>query len=179
MLPPSPGTFQNREELVNYVRNFGVNQGYVVTIRKSKKDSRVILGCDRGGTSRTRRSNEEQKRKRKANSRLINCPFEAIGKRDDDEWVLTIKNGEHNHEPLKDISEHRYSRRFNEEEVEQIKVMSEAGVSPHDMLKALKERNPYLQSTLRHLYNVKAKLRQGLSGIISVGVGFSIGFILK
>ncbi|KAL4644413.1 hypothetical protein ACB092_02G163000 [Castanea dentata] len=161
MLPPPPGAFQDREDLIKHVRDFGANQGYVVTIKKSRKDRRVILGCDRGGIYRNRRKIDESKRKRKASSRLINCPFEAIGKKEDDVWVLTIKNGEHNHEPLKDMSEHPYSRRFTEEEVRQIKVMTEAGVKPRQVLKALKQGNPELQSTPRHLYNLKAKIRQG------------------
>ncbi|KAM7529380.1 hypothetical protein LguiB_032790 [Lonicera macranthoides] len=161
MLPPTPGTFQDREDLIKHVRDFGASQGYVVTIKKSRRDRRVILGCDRGGVYRNRRKIEESKRKRKASSRLINCPFEAIGKREDDTWVLTIKNGEHNHEALRDMSEHPYSRRFTEEEVRQIKLMTEAGVKPRQVLKALKKSNPELQSTPRHLYNLKAKIRQG------------------
>lgn len=165
MFPPPPGTFQDREELIKYVRDFGANQGYVVTIKKSRKDRRVILGCDRGGVYRNRCKINESKRKRKATSRLINCPFEAIGKKEDDVWVLAIRNGDHNHEPLKDMSEHPYSRRFTEEEVSQIKLMTEAGVKPRQVLKALKQSNPELQSTPRQLYNLKAKFRQGnLSG---------------
>ncbi|KAJ0040531.1 hypothetical protein Pint_27727 [Pistacia integerrima] len=135
MLPPPPATFQDREDLIKHVRDFGANQGYVVTIKKSRKDRRVILGCDRGGVYRNRRKIDESKRKRKACSRLINCPFEAI--------------------------EHPYSRRFSEEEVKQIKVMTEAGIKPRQVLKALKQSNPELQSTPRHLYNLKAKIRQG------------------
>ncbi|KAG5017091.1 hypothetical protein JHK85_023227 [Glycine max] len=161
MLPPPPGSFQDREDLIKHVRDFGANQGYVVTIKKSRKDRRVILGCDRGGVYRNRRKIDESKRKRKATSRLINCPFEAIGKKEDDAWVLTVKNGDHNHEPLKDMSEHPYSRRFTEEEVRQIKQMTEAGIKPRQVLKALKHSNPELQSTPRHLYNLKAKIRQG------------------
>lgn len=161
MLPPQPGTFEDREDLIKYVRDFGASQGYVVTIKKSRKDRRVILGCDRGGVYRNRRKIDESKRKRKASSRLINCPFEAIGKKEDDLWVLTIKNGDHNHDALKDMSEHPYSRRFTEEEVRQIKQMTEAGVKPRQVLKTLKQINPELQSTPRHLYNLKAKIRQG------------------
>ncbi|XP_022132678.1 uncharacterized protein LOC111005478 isoform X2 [Momordica charantia] len=161
MLPPQSGRFQDREDLIKYVRDFGADQGYVVTIKKSRKDRRVILGCDRGGVYRNRRKIDESRRKRKASSRLINCPFEAIGKKEDDVWMLTIKNEDHNHEPLKDMSEHPYSRRFTEDEVKQIKLMTEAGIKPRQVLKALKQHNPDLQSTPRHLYNLKAKIRQG------------------
>ncbi|KAL1327460.1 hypothetical protein AAHE18_13G303900 [Arachis hypogaea] len=123
MLPPPPGTFQDREDLIKHVCDFGANERYVVTIKKSRKDRRVILGCDRRGVYHNRHKIEESKRKRKATSRLINCPFEAI--------------------------------------VKQIKLMTEAGIKPRQVLKTLKQSNLQLQSTPRHLYNLKAKIRQG------------------
>ncbi|KAK3414094.1 hypothetical protein EUGRSUZ_I02605 [Eucalyptus grandis] len=167
MLPPPPGTFVDREELIQHAGDFAVTQGYVVTIKQSKKDKFVILGCDRGGVYRNRRkpaddsSGEQHNRKRKTASRLTNCPFEAIGKKDDGLWILTIKNGTHNHEPLKDISEHPSARRFNETEVLLIKEMTEAGLKPRQILKRLRQSNPELMSTPKHVYNVKAKIRQG------------------
>ncbi|CBI40848.3 unnamed protein product, partial [Vitis vinifera] len=39
--------------------------------------------------------------------------------------------------------------------------MTDAGIKPRQVLKALKKNNPELQSTPRHLYNLKAKIRQG------------------
>lgn len=171
MLPPPPGTFVDREELIQHVGNFAVSQGYVVTIKQSKRDRVVVLGCDRGGVYRNRRkpieeSSAEYARKRKTGSRLTNCPFEAVGKKDDGLWVLTIKNGTHNHEPLKDITEHPSARRFSENEIILIKELTEAGLRPRQILKRLRESNPDLLSTPKHVYNVKAKLRQGnLTGI--------------
>ncbi|KAH9621882.1 hypothetical protein KSS87_019469 [Heliosperma pusillum] len=160
MLPPPPRTFNDREELIAYVRDFAVNHGYVVTIKNSKRESDVTLACDRGGTTR-KRSIGEPKRKRKVPSRLINCPFEVVGRKDDDVWVLKIKNGNHNHEPLNDISEHPYSRRFNEDEMRQIKEMIDAGAKPREVLETLKKSNPELQSTTRDVYNLKTKISQG------------------
>ncbi|KAL4363539.1 hypothetical protein GQ457_04G003400 [Hibiscus cannabinus] len=103
MLPPPPGTFIDREELIQHVGEFAVSQGYVVTIKQSKRDKVVILGCDRGGVYRNRRkpvdeSAAERIRRRKTGSRLTNCPFEVVGKKDDGLWVLTVKNGTHNHD---------------------------------------------------------------------------------
>ncbi|KAJ1434893.1 Methylmalonate-semialdehyde dehydrogenase [Sesbania bispinosa] len=166
MLPPPPGTFVDREELIQYVGDFSVSQGYVVTIKQSKRDKVVVLGCDRGGVYHNRRkpvedSSAEHSRKRKTGSRLTNCPFEAVGKKEDGLWVLTIKNGTHNHEPLRDISEHPSARRFTESEVLLIKEMTEAGFKPRQILKRLRQSNPELLSTPKHVYNVKAKLRQG------------------
>ncbi|KAJ0009978.1 hypothetical protein Pint_33479 [Pistacia integerrima] len=166
MLPPPPGTFVDREELIQHVGDFAISQGYVVTIKQSKRDRVVVLGCDRGGVYRNRRktideSSTESIRRRKTGSRLTNCPFEAVGKKDDGLWILTIKNGTHNHEPLKDISEHPSARRFTEREVLLIKEMTEAGLKPRQILKRLRQSNPELLSTPKHVYNVKAKLRQG------------------
>ncbi|KAG4159905.1 hypothetical protein ERO13_D02G201900v2 [Gossypium hirsutum] len=166
MLPPPPGTFIDREELIQHVGEFAVSQGYVVTIKQSKRDKVVVLGCDRGGVYRNRRkpideSAAECIRRRRTGSRLTNCPFEVVGKKDDGLWVLTVKNGTHNHEPLKDIAEHPSARRFSEKEVLLIKEMTEAGLKPRQILKRLRQSNPDLLSTPKHVYNVKAKLRQG------------------
>uniref|UniRef100_A0A5B6YIM1 methylmalonate-semialdehyde dehydrogenase (CoA acylating) n=1 Tax=Davidia involucrata TaxID=16924 RepID=A0A5B6YIM1_DAVIN len=165
MLPPPPGSFVDREELIQHVGEFAVSQGYVVTIKKSKKDKVVILGCDRGGHYRRRKPVDENSadpvRKRKSGSRLTNCPFECVGKKEDGLWVLTVKNGSHNHEALRDLSEHPSARRFTEREVFLIKEMTEAGLKPRQILKRLRQGNPELLSTPKQLYNVKAKLRQG------------------
>lgn len=166
MLPPLPGSFVDREELIQYVGEFGVSQGYIVTIKQSKKDKIVVLGCDRGGVYRNRRkpageTSGDRSRNRKSNSRLTNCPFELMGKKDDGVWVLTVKNGSHNHEALKDITEHPSASRFTEREVMQIKEMTESGLKPRQILKRLRQSNPELLSTPKHVYNVKAKLRQG------------------
>ncbi|XP_027163670.1 methylmalonate-semialdehyde dehydrogenase [acylating], mitochondrial-like [Coffea eugenioides] len=166
MLPPPPGSFIDREELIQHIGEFALSQGYVVTIKQSKKDKVVVLGCDRGGVYRNRRkpvdeSSGELARKRKTGSRLTNCPFELVGKKEDGLWVLTVKNGSHNHEALKDISEHPSARRFTEKEVMLIKEMTEAGLKPRQILKRLRQSNPELLSTPKHVYNVKAKLRQG------------------
>ncbi|KAL1114150.1 hypothetical protein V6Z11_D02G235600 [Gossypium hirsutum] len=139
MLPPPPGTFIDREELIQHVGEFAVSQG-----RKPIDESAA-----------------ECIRRRRTGSRLTNCPFEVVGKKDDGLWVLTVKNGTHNHEPLKDIAEHPSARRFSEKEVLLIKEMTEAGLKPRQILKRLRQSNPDLLSTPKHVYNVKAKLRQG------------------
>lgn len=166
MLPPPPGSFLDREELIQHVGEFGVSQGYVVTIKQSKKEKVVVLGCQRGGVYRNRRKTiddgtGELVRKRKSGSRLTNCPFELVGKKDDGFWVLSVKNGSHNHEPLSDITQHPSARRFTENEVLLIKEMTEAGLKPRQILKRLRQHNPELLSTPKHVYNIKTKLRQG------------------
>lgn len=163
MLPPPCGNFQDREELILYVRQFGISQGYVVTIRRSVKENLIILGCDRGCTHRRKREPKEFKRRRKQPSHLTNCPFEVEGRKKNERWVLAITHGEHNHEAIRDMSKHRYSRHFSREEIEIIRTMSYAGFKPMKVLKALKKSNPELRATPRDLYNAKAKFCKGTS----------------
>lgn len=122
MLPPPPGSFIDCEELIQHVGEFAIAQGYIVTIKQSKKVKVVVLGCDRGGVYRNSRKPVDEtssghSRKRKMESLLTNCPFELVGKKEDGLWVLTVKNGSHNHEALKDIPEHPSARRLSENEV--------------------------------------------------------------
>ncbi|RVW58369.1 Methylmalonate-semialdehyde dehydrogenase [acylating], mitochondrial [Vitis vinifera] len=131
MLPPPPGSFIDREELIQHVGDFALSQGYVVTIKQSKKDKVVVLGCDRGVFTVTG----------------VNLLMKVLLN------MCAKKN--------RDISEHPSSRRFTEREVLLIKDMTEAGLKPRQILKRLRQNNPELLSTPKHVYNVKAKLRQG------------------
>ncbi|XP_077246723.1 PKS-NRPS hybrid synthetase cheA-like isoform X2 [Tasmannia lanceolata] len=164
MLPPPMRRFQSREELLEHVRNFAKAQGYMITIKRSEKEKRVILGCDRGGTYRSRSSSNH--RQRKICSRLINCPFKVEGTRKiDGSWILKVKNGEHNHEALEGISGHPFSRRFSKEEVLQIKEMIAAGIQPRQMVTTLRNTNPNLAVVSSDVYNIKKKIRlENLSG---------------
>lgn len=160
MLPPPVGIFQTREELIKHVRDFALTQGYMVSIRDSSKDRYVTMACDKGGLYRKRLKTGENMRKRKMASRLTNCPFEVVGKKDDDVWILSIKNGEHNHEASTATSDHPSCRRFNEDEVKMIREMTAEGKRPRHIIKALRQGNPNLVSDSRHVYNVKAKIRR-------------------
>lgn len=53
-----------------------------------------------------------------------------VVKKDDDLLTLTIKYGDHNHDPSKDVSDHSSSRRFTDEKVSLIREMTAAGKRP-------------------------------------------------
>ncbi|KAH7841084.1 hypothetical protein Vadar_025384 [Vaccinium darrowii] len=93
--------FSTREELLDRVRNVGLMEGYVTTIKRSKAGRYVVIGCDRGGKYRGYRgpSNLADEKKRISASRLINCPLEIWGKKKVGHcWKVEIKNASHNHE---------------------------------------------------------------------------------
>ncbi|XP_077220614.1 uncharacterized protein LOC143854501 [Tasmannia lanceolata] len=164
MLPPPIRRFQSREELLEHVRGFAKTQGYIITIKRSEKEKKVTLGCDRGGSYRKIPKVPDNLQRKKASSRVTNCPFKMEGRRMiNGSWILKIRNREHNHEALKDISEHPFNRRFSEEEVLQIKEMIAAGLQPRQMLSTLSQSNPKVSS--RDVYNIKSKIRlENLSG---------------
>lgn len=75
--------YETREEFLHAVQKFYLVQGYVLVIKSSKKDKYVLLGCDRGGTYRDKRMVPAESRKRNTSSRLIDCPFQIKGKKQD------------------------------------------------------------------------------------------------
>ncbi|KAF7140654.1 hypothetical protein RHSIM_Rhsim06G0076500 [Rhododendron simsii] len=72
--------FSTRDELRDRIRNMALKEGYVTTIKKSKPGCYVIIGCDRGGKYRGT-SVPLSEGKRMSGSRLVNCPFQMLGKK--------------------------------------------------------------------------------------------------
>lgn len=142
--------FGSREEVIEHVRNVAMKLGYLLSIKKSKKEKTVILGCTL-----------EENAKRKRRSILTNCPFKVKGRKMKDSlWVLKTKNDKHNHDPSKDFIPTPPMVRFSEEEILLIKEMSTAGTRPREILYVLKQSNPKLRVTLRDVYRVKAHMSE-------------------
>ncbi|KAL5704010.1 hypothetical protein ACHQM5_022490 [Ranunculus cassubicifolius] len=161
MLSPPTRSFHSRDELLQYVRNFSISQGYATTIRDSKTDKYVTIGCDRGGTYRNRMNTSMEDRKRKTSSRLIDCPFRIKGiKVDGGSWVIQTKNGTHNHEASRDMAGHPSACHLSNEEILRVNEMSKSGATPSQALTSLVQANPELKATNKTIYNVKAKIRK-------------------
>ncbi|GLT93672.1 hypothetical protein SLE2022_114520 [Rubroshorea leprosula] len=148
-------SFETRDDLLQSTKRFYLKNGYATTIKKSKKDRFVRMGCDRGGVYRNRQNTQLELRKRKSSSRLINCPFEVIGrKRSDGTWILQLINDSHNHEASSDMSGHPSCRRFSVEE------MASSGIPTRQILSSLRQKNPSLQAISRNVYNSIRKIRE-------------------
>lgn len=153
--------FGSREELIEHVRNVAMKLGYLLSIKKSKKEKTVILGCNRGGIYRDNKNALKENAKRKRRSILTNCPFKVKGRKMKDSlWVLKTKNDKHNHDPSKDFIPTPPMVRFSEEEILLIKEMSTAGTRPREILYVLKQSNPKLRVTLQDVYRVKAHMSE-------------------
>ncbi|XP_077246031.1 protein FAR1-RELATED SEQUENCE 5-like [Tasmannia lanceolata] len=89
MLPPPITHFQSREELIEQVSGFARSQGYIINIRKSEKDRKVILKCDRGGVYKdTRKATTSHDHNHKAFEDISGHPSSRRFSKED---ILRIK----------------------------------------------------------------------------------------
>ncbi|KAI9661942.1 MAG: hypothetical protein M1821_009182 [Bathelium mastoideum] len=104
MPPPPPGLFDSREEMIETAKKFTREHGFDLVIGHSTKKhgefARCWLICELAGEYRNRHRLQPEDRKRKRESRKTNCPFKLLGskKRHETRWLLSIKDGRHNHD---------------------------------------------------------------------------------
>lgn len=135
-------SFKSREDLISSTKEIYMVQGYALSIKCSKKEKYVVLGCDRGGCYRNKLNIPAEDRKRKSGSRLINCPFQLRGKKQlEGSWTLQMENDLHNHEPSSDMSGHPSCRQLSEEQTLVIERMTRAGVQTRQILSSLRQEN--------------------------------------
>lgn len=166
LLPPPANRYATREELITNARRFAQSEGYALAIKKSDRDRRVVLGCDRGGNYRNRLNLTDETRQRRTGSRLIGCPFELVGgKNNEGMWELKVKNGEHNHPRSENMAGHPSARRLDEDRFARIRQMSAAGIRPREMISTLRQGDPNLPVIPRTIYNARNQLRvENLAG---------------
>ncbi|KAI9692635.1 MAG: hypothetical protein M1820_009512 [Bogoriella megaspora] len=106
MPPPPPATYNSREELIESAKQFTKQHGFDLVIGHSTKKhgefARLWLICELAGEYRNRHHLQPEDRKRKRESRKTGCPFKLLGskKRHETHWVLSVKDGNHNHGPI-------------------------------------------------------------------------------
>nr|XP_043633125.1 uncharacterized protein LOC122604303 [Erigeron canadensis] len=160
--------FESCEALVKSAREYYYTKGYGVSIRNSKKDKFVTLQCDCGGSYRDIRGIQD-KRQKKATTRLISCPFRIIGSKGvNGTWVYKPKDLKHNHEPSSDMSGHPSFRQLPPDTVQTVEEMTKSGIPPRQILSSLRQQNPDLPAKSRTIYNVKRKIKRDNLGNRSV-----------
>ena len=117
--------YESLEELIQNVQSFAMQQGYVVTIKRSvTKTGQLFLKCDQRGKYTPHASKRVN-----TGTRLCECPFELYsGRQKDNKWHLRVMNANHNHEPSKDMSCHSIARRLSESQKETVRQITAAGV---------------------------------------------------
>jgi len=158
--------FESRDELLNYVFSVSLNSGYGVTIARSHKnrqgeETTVFLKCDRGQTYRNRLHLTDETRKRKTATKLIDCPFSLVGRRNSEGWSLEIRHLLHNHEMSDHPSAISTCRRKVTTEFVEAKKLLISGIRPREILTSLRCSNTGRTTniTSRDLYNERSRLR--------------------
>ncbi len=149
--------------MCNWCREAGRRNGFVVVIKSSdagtiSKKPRITLGCERGGTYRTKK---EKRIKTACGTKKCGCPFALRGKKLDtaDDWILLVVCGVHNHPAAENLEGHSYAGRLSEQETELLVDMSKSLVRPKDILSTLKERDALNVTTIKTIYNVRQRFK--------------------
>ena len=160
LAPPPPGEFENRDDLLEFLKDWGEHQGFAVVIGRSRPN-RLWIKCDRGGEYADKHLHdpENRKRKRKA-TRLTGCPFNVKATMKKDKiWRCFTENPQHNHPPSEDLSVHPSLRRMTDEQLAKVNDMTEAGKTPVETLDELQRLWPGIKVLRRDIYNARKKYK--------------------
>jgi len=106
----------------------------------------------------------ETTRKRSSATRKTDCPFEVKGTLKDGEWVLSIKNGGHNHEPSDNLLGHPRARRLGADNRQVVEDLSASGIAPRHILASLRHSSPNVLAIAKTIYNERARIQRASLG---------------
>ncbi|XP_057450902.1 uncharacterized protein LOC130742815 isoform X2 [Lotus japonicus] len=162
--------FDTRDDLLEWARKVGKDNGYVVVIARSDNarvsgSIKVILRCAKHGKYVPYKDPATFKYKT-TRSQKCDCPFELKGRptESDRSWWLKVMCGKHNHEPARSLVGHSYVGRLTKEEKGQMGTMHKAWVAPRHMLLVLKEQNPDNLTTITQVYTQCKSIRKAAQG---------------
>lgn len=160
MAPVPPGHYNTREELMEFVKTWAKDQGYAIVISRSRSN-RLWLKCDRGGKYENRRNiTDEQRKRKRGDSRLMGCPFMVIAVLKDNVWKVKTEEEKHNHEPSEDLTVHPSLRKMTKEQMSVLEQMTDAGSTPAEIMDTLKTQYPTINIVKRDVYNARKKYKE-------------------
>jgi hypothetical protein len=163
-------TFNTQKEAYEYAQDNAREHGFAITIKHSApQQDQYYYGCDRGSYHRTaiKIHVPEKLRKRQRTSRQLDCPYSLyIRRKRKQGWVVTERNGSHNHIPSLHQSGHSIHRRFGEKEVELITELATGNCSfrRSQILRTVKAQHPDNLSTPKDFGNRIAKAKRNKLG---------------
>jgi malonate-semialdehyde dehydrogenase (acetylating) / methylmalonate-semialdehyde dehydrogenase len=129
--PPENIQYASRQALLDGLQSHARSNGYAVAIRRyNAKDRATHPKCDRGGVYKVHNGLTDTNRLRDTGTRLLDCPWSIRANYKDDFWVITIRNGQHNHEGTTSSYSHPIQRRMPAEVAMQVEALSNSGSKP-------------------------------------------------
>ncbi|KAJ4716771.1 FAR1-related sequence [Melia azedarach] len=161
--------FNSREELVEWIRDTGKRNGLVIVIKKSDvggdgRRPRISFACERSGAYRRKYAEgQTPKRPKTTGTKKCGCPFLLKGHKldTDDDWMLKVICGVHNHPVTQHVEGHSYAGRLTEQEANILVDLSRSNISPKEILLTLKQRDMHNVSTIKAIYNARHKYKVG------------------
>lgn len=88
-------------------------------------------------------------------SKKCGCLFELKGKKlsTDDDWILLVVCGVHNHSVVDHLEGHSYVGRLSQKETSLLVDMFKSMVKPRDILATLKQRDILNATIVKKIYN--------------------------
>ena len=77
----------------------------------------------------------------------------------DDDWMLTVVCGVHNHPNAQHLEGHSFAGRLSGKEINILIDISKSLVKPRNILRTLQEKSVHNATTIKSIYNVRQKLR--------------------
>lgn len=159
--------------MVSWARAQGRTNNIVIVIMRSntagvgKKKARVFLGCEQSSRHRPSKYDADScivkrpKDGRDSTTKRCGCPFSLKGVQtgNEDEWMLSVVCGVHNHRVLVTGEGHSFVGRLSETESSLLVDMSKSLVKPKQILTILKERDYSNTTTIKTIYNVRHRNR--------------------
>lgn len=164
-ISPPQSEFGSRQELIDYIHRYAKANGFGIVISHSN-DKAIYFTCELGGSYRNKRNISDERRKRRLNTRKINCPFAMVAnsKRDDNSsnrsWNLRVSNGEHNHDKM-NITESFPSLRRRKPEINaMIRELYNQGEKPSIIENKLKLKFQGILINREDIYNETRKMKR-------------------
>lgn len=148
----------SREELEGWVQRRGLDNGYVIVKRRSKKkgdkDVKVWLNCTRSG------EHKSVAVLRKTGTKKIGCPFLLAGAYDSTRkvWRLEVLNEMHNHGPTENLEGYAYARRLSTEEYKLVEDMAAQDIPIRSIWKTITKHNPKNKCVQKDIHNIIQKI---------------------
>ncbi|CAM8905633.1 unnamed protein product [Rhodiola kirilowii] len=168
--------FENREDMLNWAKMIGLENGIVVVIKNSTKKiggkmPKCILACERGGKYKHSFLVEGTSEIKNTGTKKCECPFELRGRPIPPEgvmWGLKVICGIHNHKTAEFMDGHEYPSRLKPMEKQLVMDMANS-TAPREILSILKQKDSSNITGIKSIYNIigrsKSAKRGGLNQV--------------
>ncbi|XP_012832959.1 PREDICTED: protein FAR1-RELATED SEQUENCE 5-like [Erythranthe guttata] len=150
--------FNSKEELIKWAKATADSHCHRL-ICQSRRENAQYLTCDKYGHGR--QTNIDVEDPRNTGTKKCGCPFKLIGKKSrfDELWRLTVSDGRHTHRPALFPHGQGTTSRITPQQKARIKELRNSHVKPMLIMDRLRKDDPTIQTSMKHVYNVVAKIK--------------------